>query len=475
MEANRQAAESLKKERWFIVFSITVGLLTVLVASAILAVVHLKREDTRIHAEVDLRLTAIRSAGDPMTAEDLAKCYPDPPAQRDAAILLKPALQALSVPDGLTNVPLFDDTELPVSSPLGESMRAAIRNLLAQNRSALRSIPWKRLGSAWIGAGFTNGLAHVRHAPLSAMLKLARLLCLQAVLGAEKGEPDKAMQLVKQALAIGDTMRGGLPIHHFAKGAVEQLACRTVERILNRTQPSAAVLSSFSGALTITNTGAIRGILLEERCLGLSLVKDLQSKVRTLTASSHSPIGRLFKSYQARLLYHEGDLLQYLNWSRQCLAALDLPLSNSIVILKRIEKHESQKRHASFLSAFENDRSSLLSLLCELQVTQFLLPEARVAAEERATITALAVERWRLHHHDQLPDSLGQLVPQYLSAIPIDPFNSRPLHYRKRSGGFIVYSVGPDFTDDGGKRQLPGKPDAEHRDIVFAVERKIYQ
>lgn len=41
-----------------------------------------------------------------------------------------------------------------------------------------------------------------------------------------------------------------------------------------------------------------------------------------------------------------------------------------------------------------------------------------------------------------------------------------------RSGAFyIVYSIGPDFIDNGGTSQLSNAGETEHYDIVFTVER----
>ena len=59
------------------------------------AVLHSRAEKRRARAEIQKRLDAIRAAGEPVTADDLAKLYPDPPPERDAAPLLAPAILAL--------------------------------------------------------------------------------------------------------------------------------------------------------------------------------------------------------------------------------------------------------------------------------------------------------------------------------------------------------------------------------------------
>jgi len=73
-----------------------------------------------------------------------------------------------------------------------------------------------------------------------------------------------------------------------------------------------------------------------------------------------------------------------------------------------------------------------------------------------------------------LPDTLADLVPTYLDAVPEDPFDGRTLRYEKLETGFVVYSVGEDKRDDGGTERLPtGKRTKAPSswDITFIVER----
>jgi hypothetical protein len=67
--------------------------------------------------------------------------------------------------------------------------------------------------------------------------------------------------------------------------------------------------------------------------------------------------------------------------------------------------------------------------------------------------TACALERYWLAN-GRYPDSLGALVPTYLAEVTADAAASgKPLVYkRKADGGFLLYSVGWNRVDDGGKR-----------------------
>lgn len=68
----------------------------------------------------------------------------------------------------------------------------------------------------------------------------------------------------------------------------------------------------------------------------------------------------------------------------------------------------------------------------------------------RVARAAIAVERYRLAHHGQLPDTLEQTVPAFLPAVPVDPYSGRPIRFTKIDDGYQVYGASFDRTDDGG-------------------------
>jgi len=81
------------------------------------------------------------------------------------------------------------------------------------------------------------------------------------------------------------------------------------------------------------------------------------------------------------------------------------------------------------------------------------LPERRFGrlAQWRAVTTMVAL---RLYHlkHGRYPDSLQGLVPDYLPAVPQDPFGGAPLKYRRDGDSYVLYSLGPNLKDDGGRK-----------------------
>ena len=81
---------------------------------------------------------------------------------------------------------------------------------------------------------------------------------------------------------------------------------------------------------------------------------------------------------------------------------------------------------------------------------------ARISAQEACAQVAIAATKFRLDH-GVLPAHLADLVPTYLDAIPLDPFDGKPLRLAIRKEQWIVYSVGPNGIDEGGVERKGGE------------------
>ncbi len=82
------------------------------------------------------------------------------------------------------------------------------------------------------------------------------------------------------------------------------------------------------------------------------------------------------------------------------------------------------------------------------------LREAVTDTQSALLMTMLALRAYKLEH-GSYPASLSALVPEYLKAVPADPFAlSGPLRYKLQGATYLLYSVGPDGKDDGGQAIL---------------------
>ena len=125
-------------------------------------------------------------------------------------------------------------------------------------------------------------------------------------------------------------------------------------------------------------------------------------------------------------------------------------------------------------------------------------PESHVFASDynelgrRALVQIMAIRAWQLRHGGRFPKNLGALVPAELPELPNDPYSGHPFGYVQSTdqdvpalrhafvpssgngqaavpGSWLLYSVGPNGQDDGGKTFNEKNKRSQPLDIVFAI------
>ena len=93
---------------------------------------------------------------------------------------------------------------------------------------------------------------------------------------------------------------------------------------------------------------------------------------------------------------------------------------------------------------------------------QWRFEDARDLAGDRLLLLQLALRAYRLQNGAYAP-TLQALTPQYLNAVPADPFGAgEPMHYKRNGANFVLWSIGPDEKDDGG---TPIPPNADEKSL----------
>jgi hypothetical protein len=333
--------------------------------------------------------------------------------------------------------------ELPPEVPLDAAVLHGLRANLAAVEPAraearkLTSMRRGRFPLEWTDNIFSTQLQSQEARRAATLLRYA------AFVASHDGDDDGALQCVRGLVAcsraVGDE---GLLISVLIRFACAAQAVAALERALAHGEPSAAELEAVQALLeeeaaapllvqavrgeragmhqtllfmrahptTLAQvTGATGGV--EKALLGLSSP--------TLVRRSHPRMLRLFNEF---------------------VAAAQLPPEEQPAVVKGIEQKIIQAK-------LNYDIVTALLMPAMLKVTE---ANRRNIGNLRCASVAVAVERYR-RDHGRWPDPLDALVPKYLAAVPKDPQDGKPLRYQRRTDGCVIYWVGPDGTDDGGK------------------------
>jgi hypothetical protein len=278
-----------------------------------------------------------------------------------------------------------------------------------------------------------------------------KLLCLEAILNAQNGRSQEVADSVVSAIKLAESLKDvPLLVPQLGRLACLGMTVANLELAVNATALSGAQLRDLSGALIEAESpqSLLRGfvgILCEENQYTLGN-KSLE------TTSADASLPALFA-------------YQYLGLRQLDRSACFGVIGSYIRTCERPFPMRLQLAHDTRIRAAHVSKSLLLAASLGPGLELCVTHEARCIASLRSGRTALAVLAYRVTN-GSLPSKLEDLVPAYLAAVPVDPFDGQPLRYKKLAKGYVVYSVGEDGFDNGGKQGFgPGT------DITFIVER----
>jgi len=91
----------------------------------------------------------------------------------------------------------------------------------------------------------------------------------------------------------------------------------------------------------------------------------------------------------------------------------------------------------------------------------------RALFQQRAVAVAIALHRWRMTK-GHWPAHLEELVPEYLPAIPSDPYDGKALRWVPAQGG-LLYGLGSQWTDNPAKAFPPPDKDTGYFNREYEV------
>ena len=110
---------------------------------------------------------------------------------------------------------------------------------------------------------------------------------------------------------------------------------------------------------------------------------------------------------------------------------------------------------------------------CAPSISTGALIEAKSQARFGLARLVLALAGFR-HDHGSSPKRLTDLSPKYIAEVPNDPFADAELIYKPTADGYLLYSVGPNGKDDGGRNYVQEHADDDSEDESATEEEESW-
>ena len=304
---------------------------------------------------------------------------------------------------------------------------------------------------------------------------LAHAFLWRAKTEAVKGNLDTAIDDILTCYRFGEhfTLGPRTLIEQLLGIAIERLALNSGFSILDRAQVDTAVIKYLQNELELLSTNQNPYIDLRAEKL---MVYDNIQRAFTDDGDGGGHITRINSkpTPDSRILLPDAAKNKDLDWEkldRQETTELADKLYEFMEVMSRKTPAQWRKDGLDFdKEAYEitKGNSFLLILLPAIGKVSELSHKSKVSIQ--ALITTLAILQYEANE-GQLPETLDELIAsEYLKHLPMDPYSDEPLIYKPSDSNFILYSVGADFDDDGGKHDSKwGEDDGDY--VFWPVKR----
>ena len=442
----------------------------------ILFVILLARVEIRSRGLLESRIQRWRTAGEPVLVKDFNGRAPVPD-ERNAAALYSQALMARAWPTDL-GAKVDIDTLWDLAPHIAEARKVVAINQpmldLIRQGGAMDEVDW--------GVRVSSPMIFTVLPALSNIRQAARVTGLAADVAAYDGRDTDAINRLHDLIRLGrQTARGSFGLLPLYVGrSILRIGYAHIERIAPR------VTGGLDGDVTSPQTAeALRrliDLLLDQSAMRLAwrnaflsqraMIIDtaahfLDGSIDPSTLSGRSSVGAATRYHVMRIIV--GPL-----WRRdavRCADALTRVAEIDVTGLYAQGTRLLERISADRLAA--DELFSPVSAMLLVNCTSSVQAASHDTCAARMAACALAV-RWYELDHGHRPATLAMLVPDYLPAVPIDPFDpdGGPIRYRPDATPARLYSLGVDQVDDGGTygRSADRRRRWRNKDIVFFLD-----
>ena len=292
------------------------------------------------------------------------------------------------------------------------------------------------------------------------ILNVMRLLQHDAIRRADERDTEGAAESCQALLNIIQTINDapGL-MAYLIRAAGQSKAIGAIERTLGHGEVSEPRLKQLQAALA--HEAEFNGLyhnLRGERAMIHQLYAMVRegkvplSKLNQGMNANRGKFGWIYDLFPSSVLGDHAENLRGLNELVEASKRKDEAQAAAFAVL--------EKKMLNNPSPFAASAGPILGMVS----SEHPIAQARL----RCAVAAIAAERYRIANN-RWPSSADELVKSgLLKEIYNDPFDGQPLRWKRTATGIIIYSVGPDRTDNGGKLNRSGGQ-APGTDIGFEL------
>ena len=447
-DVNSPKARFARRTLWLLIAS--APFLMILAAAAVIGL-QFQLARRVAEAAVKAEVARIQAAGEPMTIEDLYAYHRVPPGTPDTTAAWIAVLKSFDEKElsaagkALPIIGLGTDENLLRPNVPG-SQAAELAQLLEQYGKTLQAAhaAAKLPGECRMPTKFEDGFAMLLP-NVQKTRTLCRLEQLELRQRLYEGDIPGTLESVDTMLATAGTLDHQLTlVEQLVRMAIISVALHEVERILNEAQLTEPQLAELQAKVqSLDNQGGVNRGMLGERAIGYNATQHPD----VLNQLHHASDGNGPSSMVGSTLLNSPAACEvYLELMAESIEASRAPYPEALKRSAQI--NDRIKTMASTRNPLERLKY-MTSLMMLPALDSFISANASRIAERDLTVAAIAAERYRMETGDY-PQTLSQLVPKYLPAVPADPFDGQPLRMKKTEDGLLLYSIGKDGRDNGG-------------------------
>jgi hypothetical protein len=402
----------------------------------------------RANEELAAEVAKVQACGEPLTGGELNAYYQLPKDRPDMTAEILAALvpcELKNLGKSAENLPIIGRRDEIPHPPQKWSQLEEAEEFLAGHHATLKTFDavYRRRGMARYPVDFREGIA----AELTGVQSLRNgtlLLSLQFHVALHKGRMEQACDSILTQVALAHTL-DGMPLE-VAPRVREAIFLRAIDQIILAVKhlPLADEnIVAFRDALAKVNIeDGWRLSIIAARGEAFSQCLDLNASPKYVPRS------------QSTIRANDAALI--LRVTRELKEAIDTSLAATL---------ETASRLSDELEALDEKNYPVTKMFIIGLPNMPRVVAIHVAHRDTANLL-LASEQFR-RKHGNWPDNLEQCVPEFIAAVPDDPFSKKPYCIAVTNEEFKVYSYGDFKRDNGG--DLKNHQFAPDGDIGFAL------